>query len=372
MTQDAIEIRPLSPNLLAVAMTSAESTPLFTALRSARTEHEDRGVPLPAVGLDMRCTCSPSMLRSMIRAVERAGFAFRGVLPPDGKNAAAIAELQVPVIAPEPVVPETPPAVAIAVSATPIINSPAPASTSSVSAARRRRARFSTPAPDQASPVAPVSPEATVGSAVVTPSSVSGEGLGDGVAVSQSVEVLPETALIQEEPVRPQAAASFEAPALSEEPSISAVAPAREHTESAPSLDSAASSGAPMLMPANPDHVVTPSLGAQLFTGKLKPRQRFHASMRDLIVSGSVASEAEVSADGSVHIYGEMRGRVMAGAAGDQRARVYCLEFYAELVIIAGYFNDFKSVRDQIEGRSVEIWLEDGELRVRSLGETDD
>ncbi len=48
------------------------------------------------------------------------------------------------------------------------------------------------------------------------------------------------------------------------------------------------------------------------------------------------APGAEVIADGSIHIYGTLRGRALAGAQGDTSTRIFCRDFQAELVAIAG------------------------------------
>ena len=44
----------------------------------------------------------------------------------------------------------------------------------------------------------------------------------------------------------------------------------------------------------------------------------------DVVVLGSVSSGAEVIAGGSVHVYGTLRGRVMAGTSGNGGARIFC------------------------------------------------
>ena len=72
--------------------------------------------------------------------------------------------------------------------------------------------------------------------------------------------------------------------------------------------------------------------------------QRIYARNRDLIVNAGVAAGAEVIADGCLHIYGPLRGRAMAGARGDPAARVFCQEFDAELVSIAGVFRVFETI----------------------------
>ncbi|RYE72972.1 MAG: septum formation inhibitor MinC, partial [Hyphomicrobiales bacterium] len=44
----------------------------------------------------------------------------------------------------------------------------------------------------------------------------------------------------------------------------------------------------------------------------------------DVTILGSVASGAEVIAGGSIHVYGALRGRALAGSAGQAGARIFC------------------------------------------------
>ena len=43
-------------------------------------------------------------------------------------------------------------------------------------------------------------------------------------------------------------------------------------------------------------------------------------------------------ASGSIHIYGVLRGRALAGATGNTKARIFCRKLEAELLAIAGYY----------------------------------
>ena len=58
----------------------------------------------------------------------------------------------------------------------------------------------------------------------------------------------------------------------------------------------------------------------------------------DVTVLGSVGSGAEIVAGGSIHIYGALRGRAMAGVSGNSAARIYCQKIEAELLAIDGYY----------------------------------
>ncbi|MEW5315161.1 MAG: hypothetical protein WDW38_006608 [Sanguina aurantia] len=79
-------------------------------------------------------------------------------------------------------------------------------------------------------------------------------------------------------------------------------------------------------------------VGAQHHAGAVRSGQQVYARERDLIVTGAIANGAEVIADGNIHIYGGLRGRAMAGAQGDEKARIFVSDFRAELVAIAGQY----------------------------------
>ena len=52
----------------------------------------------------------------------------------------------------------------------------------------------------------------------------------------------------------------------------------------------------------------------------------------DVTVLGSIASGAEVIAGGSIHVYGALRGRAIAGNQDNPKARLFCRHFEPELV----------------------------------------
>jgi septum site-determining protein MinC len=107
--------------------------------------------------------------------------------------------------------------------------------------------------------------------------------------------------------------------------------------------------------------------GAQQHAGSVRSGQQIYARDRDLIVTGAVANGAEVIADGNIHIYGGLRGRAMAGAQGDGKARIFVSDFRAELVAIAGQYRVFEQIPDDLEGQSVQCWLEGEKLLIAKL-----
>lgn len=66
----------------------------------------------------------------------------------------------------------------------------------------------------------------------------------------------------------------------------------------------------------------------------------------DVTVIGSVSSGAEIIAGGSIHVYGALRGRALAGVAGKDNARIFCTKLDAELVSINGLYK----VADDFDG----------------------
>jgi septum site-determining protein MinC len=88
--------------------------------------------------------------------------------------------------------------------------------------------------------------------------------------------------------------------------------------------------------------------------------QQLYAENRDLTVLTTVGAGAEVISDGSIHIYGSLRGRALAGAQGNTDARIFCHEFHAELVAIAGHYKVLDDVPKELRGKPVQVWLERG------------
>ncbi|MGH8213563.1 MAG: septum site-determining protein MinC [Rhodanobacteraceae bacterium] len=106
---------------------------------------------------------------------------------------------------------------------------------------------------------------------------------------------------------------------------------------------------------------------AQHHAQPVRTGQQVYARSRDLVVVAPVANGAEVLADGNIHVYGPLRGRAFAGALGDEHACIFCSEFRAELVSIAGHYRVFEEIPKQYEGRAVQIALEDGKLKIANL-----
>jgi len=92
----------------------------------------------------------------------------------------------------------------------------------------------------------------------------------------------------------------------------------------------------------------------------------------DVIILGSVASGAEVIAAGSIHVYGALRGRALAGAYGNEGARVFCRRFEAELIAVGGYYKVTEDTESHLRQKPVQAWLSGNELKIASLDQTTD
>ena len=106
---------------------------------------------------------------------------------------------------------------------------------------------------------------------------------------------------------------------------------------------------------------------SQMHINPIRSGQQIYAQGRDLVVSASVGAGAEVIADGSVHVYGPLRGRALAGAQGDEKARIFCREFHAELVAIAGRYKVIEEVPQELRGKAVQVWLQDDSLHLAEI-----
>lgn len=82
----------------------------------------------------------------------------------------------------------------------------------------------------------------------------------------------------------------------------------------------------------------TAPLGALLIDKPLRSGQQVYARGRDLVVMAMVNAGAEVIADGSIHVYAPLRGKAIAGARGNNLARIFAHSLEAELLSIAGIY----------------------------------
>ncbi len=88
----------------------------------------------------------------------------------------------------------------------------------------------------------------------------------------------------------------------------------------------------------------------------------------DIILKAGMNSGSEVIASGNIHIYGTVRGRVIAGAGGHAAARIFCQSLEAELVSIAGTYCVADDIPKHVVKKPVHIYLnEKQELEFEAL-----
>ena len=113
---------------------------------------------------------------------------------------------------------------------------------------------------------------------------------------------------------------------------------------------------------------VTPQ--ARIISRPVRSGQQVYSD-GDLIVLGQVSEGAELLAGGHIHVYGPLRGRALAGVNGNTSVRIFCNQFEAELVSIAGQYKlpgkEQSNVWSQRWGMNAQIRLDKEHLQISAL-----
>jgi len=117
-----------------------------------------------------------------------------------------------------------------------------------------------------------------------------------------------------------------------------------------------------------PAKAPVPQAAARVIEGAVRSGQSIIFPEGDLTIIGSVSSGAEVVAGGSIHIYGALRGRAVAGSTGNKQARIFCRELEAELLAIDGHYKPADDIAPDVLGRAAQAWLESDTIRVATQG----
>ncbi|MBR7629299.1 septum site-determining protein MinC [Aeromonas popoffii] len=107
-----------------------------------------------------------------------------------------------------------------------------------------------------------------------------------------------------------------------------------------------------------------PLVPSKVHVGPVRSGQQLYAAGTSLVILGSVSPGAEVIADDSIHIYGTLRGRAIAGAKGNTQARIYCQQLQAELLSIAGTFQLSDALPTGLIQQPVHVRLDNEQLRI--------
>jgi septum site-determining protein MinC len=120
-----------------------------------------------------------------------------------------------------------------------------------------------------------------------------------------------------------------------------------------------AASPAPAPAPARPP-LQSPEPASLMIEDPVRSGQSVIFIEGDVTVLGSVGSGAEIVAGGSIHVYGTLRGRALAGATGNARARIFCHRIEAELLAINSYYRTADDIEDSLRRRPAQAWLDEG------------
>ena len=113
-----------------------------------------------------------------------------------------------------------------------------------------------------------------------------------------------------------------------------------------------------------PAKAPVPQAAARVIEGAVRSGQSIVFPEGDLTIIGPVSSGAEVVAGGSIHIYGALRGRAVAGSTGNKQARIFCRELEAELLAIDGHYKTADDIAPDVLGRATQAWLEGSAIKV--------
>lgn len=175
------------------------------------------------------------------------------------------------------------------------------------------------------------------------------------LARNASLSLLPtQSARDRAEPSSPATPTADATPASAPAPVTSTPAPAVP--EPAPAATSAAN-----------DAVATQAHASRIVHQPVRSGQQIYEANGDLIVLAPVGAGAEVMAAGNVHVYGPIRGRVLAGVHGDTQARIFCQSLEAELVSIGGHYKISEDLQGSYWKRPVQIQLKDDALIITPL-----
>lgn len=104
-----------------------------------------------------------------------------------------------------------------------------------------------------------------------------------------------------------------------------------------------------------------------LIEGSVRSGQSIMHTDGDVTVLGHVASGAEIVAGGSIHIYGALRGRAIAGCTGNSRARIFCRKFEAELIAVDGLYKTADDLGTKFRGQPIQVSLDGDAIILKTL-----
>ncbi len=147
-------------------------------------------------------------------------------------------------------------------------------------------------------------------------------------------------------------------------PVVSDGRPAKELAIEIPAADPAPPEAEPEPQPQASSLRQTPSL---IIEKPIRSGQSVSFAEGDITILGSVASGAEIVAGGSIHVYGALRGRAMAGFAYKD-GRIFCSKLHAELLAIDGIYKTADEMDAKLRGKPIQAWSNGDALVIAGLG----
>ena len=105
----------------------------------------------------------------------------------------------------------------------------------------------------------------------------------------------------------------------------------------------------------------------EVFNKPIRSGQQVFVDAGDAVLLTHTSAGSEVMASGSVHVYGAIRGRVLAGVHGDISARIFCRSLDAELIAIAGRYQLLDEGATDLRGKPAMIRLDGEKLIIEEL-----
>ncbi len=112
---------------------------------------------------------------------------------------------------------------------------------------------------------------------------------------------------------------------------------------------------------------VEPTIDSVTIDRPVRSGQQIYAASADMTVLAPTSAGSELMADGSIHVYGAIRGRVLAGAKGNIAARIFCQSLDAELIAIAGRYQLLDESKTELKGKPAMIYLDGEKLVIEPL-----
>jgi septum site-determining protein MinC len=109
------------------------------------------------------------------------------------------------------------------------------------------------------------------------------------------------------------------------------------------------------------------AIASLVLRAPLRSGQVVYAEQCDAMSLANVNAGAELIADGNIHVYGSLRGRALAGAHGNEEARIFVRSLEADLVAIAGCYLRADEIPEARRGKPAQIFLEGDKLQIADL-----